>query len=297
MGVLGFLGGFSDAASRSQAQGAQNRMQGLDTMLRLKLLQHQLQQDQLRQAAIGKLPPDQQQELMLGGSIEDIKNRQEKTSAAGSMAGEFDIRASDTTLPPTQRQQFRQLAQYLRKNPSASADLGTTLKLFGIGEKPSKSFIPNALTARAMQILGTTDPSVLAQHPEALVQAQRENLEQQKQVAAQYRQPRETPDEAYTMEIARRRAEAAVPMPEKPVKPKEWTTGNFLAARKSAMEQAKMELTKPGYISKGEPSGPQILGRANDLLAEQGVNPQTGKKLKDGDRVRLSDGRTVTWRE
>jgi hypothetical protein len=58
-------------------------------------------------------------------------------------------------------------------------------------EKPANPWVPNPINARAMAILGTTDPRVLAQHPEAIEQAKREDTEQQKQIAAANRAPRE----------------------------------------------------------------------------------------------------------
>lgn len=86
------------------------------------------------------------------------------------------------------------------------------------------------------------------------------------------------------------------PRPKEPT-PKQWTINDFLTARGKAMAQAKTELTRPGVISKGIPSGPAIQARANDLLAQQGINPVTGKQLKNGEKVRLSSGKVATWSE
>lgn len=62
-------------------------------------------------------------------------------------------------------------------------------KAKGSSQKP---FIPNPVNARAMQLLGTNDPAVLAQHPEAIAAAQQEQFDRQKQEQANIqRQSRE----------------------------------------------------------------------------------------------------------
>jgi hypothetical protein len=87
MGVLGFLGGVSKAASESQAQGAENR-------LRMMQLAQQLGDDQLRRAML------QQQLKMapLETQLEqaEIKSKQQAISAK-------DVLLNDPTLSPSDR--------------------------------------------------------------------------------------------------------------------------------------------------------------------------------------------------
>lgn len=89
----------------------------------------------------------------------------------------------------------------------------------------------------------------------------------------------------------------AVPSPIGPKPPPVGKSEDFLTARGKAMAQAKTELTNPGYIFKGVPAGPKIAARANDLLIGLGWNPATGQRLKEGEKVKLSNGTIAIWHD
>ena len=290
---LPFLGGFSSAATRSQGQNGDQLVRAIQ----LLSLKRELEQDQLRQAAMSKLPADQQQELMLGGSIEDIKNRASRESSdkatAAAIANEIDLRANDPSLSPASRQQLQRLSPIIRANPSAAKDLTSTLKLFGIGGTSTKPYVPNAVSARAMQILGTTDPAVLAQHPEALVKAQQENIEDQKRIAREYRPPPQPPAETPVSPSdivklpdgrvgywAHARGSkptfvetpGATPKAEEPPKPKQWTAKDAVSLYDTVYKQVKEE--KAGRLFNARP--PEIRQKAIQELNAAGYDVRGG---------------------
>lgn len=163
MGALGFLGGFANAVGKSrQAQG-----DPIDQALKLYQLRQAITEDPLRRALLLK-ELEKAGQAKLGTPVKVTEN---------GMSG-------------------------LRYPDGHTEWLGTGENFYEKPKAPSKLYVPNPIVARAMEILHTTDPTVLAQHPEALVQAQKENLEQQKQIGAAYRQPRETPAEAAALAAA-----------------------------------------------------------------------------------------------
>lgn len=80
---------------------------------------------------------------------------------------------------------------------------------------------------------------------------------------------------------------------------KPWTEKDSLAARSSALRQADMELTKPNRFLPGssKPSPEAREAKAKDILLSEGLDPGTGKRLEDGDVVRLPNGKKLIWRD
>lgn len=93
-----------------------------------------------------------------------------------------------------------------------------------------------------------------------------------------------------TLATVRERVKASVGKP--------WTEKDSLAARKSALEQAKTELTKPNRFLPGStaPQPTALEARSKDILLSEGLDPATGKRLEDGDIVRLPNGKKLIWR-
>lgn len=83
-------------------------------------------------------------------------------------------------------------------------------------------------------------------------------------------------------------ARNALPTVEKPQ--------DYLRERSKVMQQVKTELTNPKWYSKGLPAGTSVAAITNDRMAALGWNPATGKRLKPGDKVRLSNGHMATWK-
>ncbi len=76
-----------------------------------------------------------------------------------------------------------------------------------------------------------------------------------------------------------------------------WTPKDALDARSKALTQAKAELTKPGKLFGTVPPSPKMLKqRAAAILLNEGLNPDTGMKLKAGEKVTdPTTGKTLTW--